>query len=850
MSLLPFTSKNQRRNFELVLSALADVGYSGDLIRKEYRFNDWFAAKQTNRLPSRTIDAALFGRVPVDYETALIGVAMSNGEQGAALANANRALGAPLIVEVGETTAVPWAIGHDAELTRRIAEVPATDFLAWVQSHRQTLRPPEFLRAKNVGSAGPEFYQPGLFAGLIPELEGTIAGILGPRLTRAFASGWKAYEEATGNRPREPKLFQLAFWLLTGKVFCDRKHPKFANLSQTSGADEVLNRVAEHYRREPENLLNRQARDAVFDYIWSKMDFQNLSVEVLSQLWSTTLVTPETRKKLGIHRTRRSLVRYIIDRIPFEAFSPDDRYVFEPCSGSAAFLVAAMERLHDLFPEANHSYFRKRLSGLEKDPFGIEISKLCLSLADYPNPNGWKISPNDVFDANSMEGALAKARVVLCNPPFEPFSNDERSRYGVSFVERPAELLSRVLASLHPDGVLGFVLPRTFVDGQGYRSVRGQLVKRFRDLHILSLPDRGWEHASKETVALIATSPKSGTTSRLLYRIVKEPDWKEFDRHHRVRSEESEDVTPAGAETRLMIPELREVWQFLADSKTIDDVADAHRGIEWNKRLRKNGNETGWRSKLIRSQPFNDGRLGVPPREYFRAFETPPYAYLDFSKEHRRRNSHDRDWHLPKVIMNSLTRSRGPWRLAAFVDVKGVACSETYTALWPKNGHSLNCIASVIIGPIANAFVACHEDKSHVRLDTIRAIPWPAFQSDTSNKLGALITTYKKGIDRMQPDMADRALREIDAIVLDTYGLPRRLERALLDFFNGYQRQVPFHFANYFPSDFGPYFSLSEWLTGYPAQATAKRFRSQNRDLPDHIIAALAATDEGPGDDE
>ena len=488
--------------------------------------------------------------------------------------------------------------------------------------------PTEFLRAKNIGGVGPQFFQSSLFAGLIPEMEEHISGILGPRLTKAFAAGWKAYEEATGNPPRESKLFQLAFWLLTGKVFCDRKHPKFSSLNKSSGADEVLDRVAAHYKREPESLLNRHARDAVFDYIWSRMDFQNLSVEVLSQLWSTTLVTPETRKKLGIHRTRRSLVRYIIDRIPFEDFAPDDRFVFEPCSGSAGFLVAAMERMHDLFPAADHRYFRKRLAGIEKDSFGIEISKLCLSLADYPNPNGWGISPGDVFDSGAMKGDLAKARVILCNPPFERFSDSERKKYGADQFNKPAELLRRVLETMRPDAVLGFVLPRTFLDGQDYRDVRPLLVSKFGAIDIAALPDKGWDFASKETVLLVATRPQSGTRAKVTQATVREKGWREFDLFHTVRSRDAVEKNSSESRDSLAVPELRHVWEHLEYCDKIGSVAEAHKGVEWTLDQKEHHDE------LISRDPFPESRLGVPSKTKFDSFQAVPQdqlRYLNFA---------------------------------------------------------------------------------------------------------------------------------------------------------------------------------------------------------------------------
>jgi hypothetical protein len=77
------------------------------------------------------------------------------------------------------------------------------------------------------------------------------------------------------------------------------------------------------------------------------------------------------------------------------------------------------------------------------------------------------------------------------------------------------------------------------------------------------------------------------------------------------------------------------------------------------------------------------------------------------------------------------------------------------------------------------------------------------------------------------------------AVILDAYGLPPRLERQLLDAFNGGERIVPFRFADYFPQEFKPFCTLSEWLNNSPGRSTVERFRSADRDVPDHILEAL-----------
>jgi hypothetical protein len=152
--------------------------------------------------------------------------------------------------------------------------------------------------------------------------------------------------------------------------------------------------------------------------------------------------------------------------------------------------------------------------------------------------------------------------------------------------------------------------------------------------------------------------------------------------------------------------------------------------------------------------------------------------------------------------------------------------------------------------------VATHCGRREFPINAVHAIPFPLLSAHQTDEIIRLVTAYRAAVEdkwRISAEFtdADRLLREIDAIVLEAYGLPSRLERRLLDFFSGSQRLVPFSFADYFPRDFTPHFTLKEWLTGRPALSTVERFRSQDRDLPDHIRLALeyAGNDGGAGEE-
>jgi methylase of polypeptide subunit release factors len=817
-----------------VIAGLRSIGYNGTLLEEDYKFPDWFS-----RGDERRVAAAAFGQTPISYDSACIGVVQANGLRQQSLINKCRALGAPIVLEVDSMEIREWAVsrkenGHGLVETYRADRV--SDMLA---SRATEWRPQNLLRLKNIGSYQWN-QQLGLFVGLLPELEEHIQRNLDPLLRETLSEVRRSYLDSTGREPNARQIFKLIFWTLTAKVFYDRQIGGFSKLSGDS--DELLEAVAKHYRDETPRLLTREARQIAANRIWKEFDFRNLSVEVLVQMWSSTLVDDETKRKLSIHRTTRTIVRYVVERIPFSSSGDDKRIILEPCSGSAVFLLGAMNalrpRLFAMDASERHKYFVNHLAGIEADPFAVEISRLALTLADFPNPNGWDIAEGDVFEDAMSEEYLKRAAVVLCNPPYSDFDRDERARQGLLYVQRPAAVLDQVLKHLHPEGVLGFVLPRIFVDGRGaYAEVRERIAKRFASVEITLLPDRAFPDADSEIAILIAVDPIPHKGCRVINRKVNDSasSWAEFEESHRISTEYAAEFSSEAAKGSLLLPELPEVWDFLISHPTLEDVAEVHRGIEWNIPLTENGVETGNRSQLVKNRPEQGYKLGIAPKTEFKLFEQPATAYLNFLPEMQRGHPWRHPWDRPKAIVNKAARSRGHWRMAAFPDSVGLACYQTCFGIWPKtNSQDEWSLAAILNSPVANAFVATREGKTDVTKETLMLIPVPQFTEVHRIKLRELIEEYQKltsavPLEGVRGD-AEGLLKQIDATVLSAYRMPPRIERQLLDFFRNQERPTKHSFSEYFPKDLSVYFSLSDYLAPDFASATVGELLKRMRE--------------------
>lgn len=677
------------------------------------------------------------------------------------------------MLEIAGNEVLEWAVSRLEDKHILLGRHPASQLQDVIAQRASDWKPEVLLRSKNIG-----FFkwneQLTLFSGLIPELEDRIQESLDPMLRETLSRTSAAYLDSTGRKASGQDLFQLVFWVLTAKVFRDRGVNGFAALN--GEPESILAAVARHYNTNSPKLLNKDARQAAAESVWRDLDFRNLSVEVLAHIWSKTLVDKDTRKRLGIHRTPRAIVRYIVERIPFPS-GDEDRIVFEPCSGSAAFLVGALNHLRPNLvfapPQERHNYFVKHLAGIEYDPFGVEISTLALTLADFPNPNGWNIQRGDVFAPHAMTKMLQRAGVVLCNPPFEALNEDERSEYGATDVRKPAELLRRVLADLHPSGVLGFVLPYIAVDGRPYADTRKLLAKRFASLEMTVLPERSFDDSESDIAVLIAKEPIPHSSTQVAFRRVNDTqqDWDRFRLDQTVSVGYEESFTPDTAYRGLILSDLAEVWSFLSSHRKLGEIADIHRGIDWNSPISQ--------GLHVRSAPALGYMLGVPPNAKFNAFQIPMLKYLNVNPHEQRRNAWQYDWSRPKAIVPKIRVSRGRWRIVSFADHVGITCHTTFHGVWPKsNQYDEVVLAALLNSPVANAFVATREGGRDVTGEILKLIPVPKFSQASMETLRDLVRRYEECVNMMtlnrQEDL-ETLLKNIDATILAAYRMPPRL---------------------------------------------------------------------------
>jgi len=828
----------------LARRCLRSCGYREDLVRDDVP------------LPDDRQGIISFAHRPFDARSACIAVLPSTPRAAGDIL-ACREVGASLFFVAGESSWDAWA-QTQAE-PRHLRALRLGEVENYFSHHREDFAPGVIFRAKAWRRAGEGRQLDFVDAGLLPMLEHET----GRRLLDVFermvavtmnSMGWETVPDAA---EEAHWLTKANFWLLAAKLLHDRRVAGFINLD-LQDVRTLFQRLGDHYNRTNPNppklngrlrALREAARIAA-----APPHFQNISVEALGVLYEEALISPTTRKLLGTHRTPAYLVDYMLARLSgwIEELGHARCRVFEPACGHAPFLSAALRLLSDMLPadiaddrKRRHEYLRGHLRGCDHDDFALEIARLCLTLADIPNENGWVLESADMF----AEGALARearaATVVLANPPFER--------------EQAATFLQRVTQALRPGTVFGLVLPVNELAGVASAAVRRKLLAECEIKEISVFPDRMFKFASVETGILLGRKheDRRATIQRgILFRRVRESKMEAFreryDDSWREKVEANWLLT--ANDGRLVVPELHRVWDACRPLPKFKQFAVVGKGFEHRSRVDLRLPDEAIRESREQQPGLVEGFASMDdaPDTHLQ----PSIWWLNLDPRTIRRPLAGATTGLPQVVINYAPVARDVWRLKAFVDLLGRALTSDFLVVRSRFAP-LECLWAMCNSPVANAFAFAFGTKRHTTAGVFRLLPVPDLRSKNLSRLRSAATAYldaateftrmfespasragpkRRPVKRHEPSAGAqmrlafgndptgekaaaardrlRALHwRVDAEVLLLYALPPELERELLDTFDGVRRVgVPFEQTRYIPREFRDVLTLDEFL--------------------------------------
>ena len=817
-----------------IISAFKEIGYQNKLIRSDYEFADFF--EQTTF--TRRIMLGVFGQEPLNYRSACFGVDIRKPE---ALredsVNELRAFGSPVIFIIQNGKTQTWHnTGHrlipkDEFKTEHLPNI--------IKSHKEIWKPEEMIRAKT------GFKKPGprqldfIDAGLMPALEKEASR----KLDEIIRGIIHVVEQAHLKNKIEfdaRKTFQVLFRFLTAKLIQDSPIPQSKDIDFKS-PEQTLEIVSKYYGTSEKPLIKNipnEILSCMSGEIGGIFSLKNISVDTLTYIYENTFVSAKSRKKLGIHSTPSYVAEYVVSQLPIEELPQNEWNFLDPTCGHGIFLIAAMRRMRELLPAGwsgrkRHKFFVDKLHGIEIDAFSIEVARMCLMLADFPESNSWDLHHADIFSGKILEQKTAKTTILIGNPPFEKFAVNGTE------LPKPAHLLNRALPAISQAGMIGMVLPRSFLDSPDYRNERSLLLKDFEILSLTALPDKIFLHSDAETAILVARKRVKIIGNLTTYREVKDHHREQF----RLNTETTwEDNVPQTyfsehQQNRFIVPALREVWDYLDKLPRLEDYAEIKIGVQYEPGAVKDSLH-----EVIQSKPFPGSKPGIyhATPAFFRVFVAEETVYLDIDEKLRRKRAlgaWDLDWDRPKVVVPSLRTSRGPWRYAAAIDKNKRIISRSFYAAWPqKEKISIELLAALLNSPVAQAFVYAHSFQRNIPARVYSAIPVPSNFEKANLLIQSLVNKYI-AIQGTAPETAKELLIQIDAEILKIYNLPPKLERQLLDlFWDDTRRKVPFEFKGYIPPENGSWIPLHIFISKQYQSATPEKILKEIPDQPDENL--------------
>ena len=797
-------------------------------------------------LPGNRIAAfAGFAQRPFDTRSACFAATdvVTSPEEDA---RACRNIGAPLTFLCHQGHLLWW--GQTDRAAYQIGDpIPKSRLEGFFDEHAEDFAPRTIYRAKTLGRFDKACQRSFVDLGLMPLVEKEAGQTIERLLLECVAEardalGWPKEVDLGQGR----WLVKSVFWLLGAKMLHDKEVEGFIRLN-FGDVDEVFARVATHYGESAEGLVanqsKRRALQGVANRIARAVNLQLATTEALAYVYENTLISDEVRAEFGTHSTPIYLKDYILGQLApwIKQLDQDERSVFEPACGPGAFLIAAIRLLTSLLPpdmaepSARKRYLRDRVRGYDVDDFAIEIARLCLTLTDIPNPNGWSLKPADLFESDRIERAARRSTILLANPPFQDFSVAQRASYArkfrrPQFLNKTAEVLHRALSAMPRGGVFGVVVPQTLLHDSNSTSFRRLLAEQFELQELCLFPDKVFNFADQESAVLIGRKqpPASPSSTMVRYRRVRERQMEAFRESYEVTNEVSvsQDRFQQADDFDLRLPDLESLWEQCNHLPKLADLVKIGQGFS-----HIGENQPGFPAgtKTVSEEPFDGAVEGFANlgRE-IQTHQLPPLKWLSLTEDVIGRHRSGTELGTPQILLNQPRVQRAPWCLRAMIDRVGRPAKTSFTILRPlTTAISLEFLWALLNSPFANAFAYAHSSNRNILTGTWRKFPVPRLDTAGIQRIETAVHNYFDRAARHDADLPLRsedaraeeakALGELhwrmDAEVLRLYELPVELERQLLDYFSGWQRVgVPFKQDCYFPEGFDEPISLADFL--------------------------------------
>lgn len=733
-----------------------------------------------------------------DISTSCIAVQWwpNGGDKSVALQSL-RHIGAPIALFATPDQVEIWSVSSESETIRQPKEAWSYDRLSgYFSDHKRDLAPHSVLQAKkgerqltffDIDSSLETFARQATQETLAEQFMETIATV--PHTIRQ-------------HYPKE--LTRVVISVLAARILQDKliEYPDLQVRDIESLLQTLQTRFPNYFTDITSDIkeIGYETLNLLYQGLLGGFTFRSLTNDMLAYFYENVFVDKQLQRELGIYYTPRYITERILKHLPIEDLPPEDRAVLDGTCGSGNMLLAAYDRLSKLLPvrwslEKCHNYLLDHILGIDVDPFACEIARLSLLLYDLPMGDSWQVEKADVFHVMPAQIFNKKPTIIVSNPPFEHLSTEGKR------IQIAAEVLKKYLDWLPANGLLGIIVPLTFLNNASVLNVRKRLLTECDILEVWHLLQGAVSHWSTSTAIILARKlpEKEYNTGNDLTRVIEVigTDRQEFEHFD----------YPTFS---YVVPQLR--WlkhpRFSMDSSVIDPTCDSinqrFSPIHENYAFLADGVKPGPRARPthfsyrptgdINRKTLYNNRDGKKLEPYRIDWKSQHYRYIKYPGNLERPRE---EWHFEqpiKVIFNSIRNSGGPWHFYAAIDKDKLIPTENFCYALSTTEASAEEITSVLNSSVANAWYASRYQGSNINLTLLKQLPFPTFDKKQKERIRHLvksITNLKKQIQNTALEKIRSYILELDKIVFDAYELSQEERQQLTEWIETSPRPRP-----------------------------------------------------------
>jgi type I restriction enzyme M protein len=249
----------------------------------------------------------------------------------------------------------------------------------------------------------------------------------------------------------------------------------------------------------------------------------------------------------GQFRTPRHIIKLMVEMM---APSPGDE-ICDPACGSAGFLVAAAEYIHDrhekaLYDETQRNHFhRSMFHGYDFDATMLRVGSMNMLLHGVESPD---IRYRDSLSEGASEDN-AKYSLILANPPFAGNLDYEATSKDLQQVVKTKKtellFLALFLKLLRPGGRAAVIVPEgvLFGSSKAHKDLRKTLIEDQKLDAVVKLPSGVFKpYAGVSTAILCFTKTNDGGTDQVWFYDVRADGLSLDDKRNPVKANDLPDV--------------------------------------------------------------------------------------------------------------------------------------------------------------------------------------------------------------------------------------------------------------------------------------------------------------------